>query len=76
MKLSVLINFTFVAVACLAIQAKAEKPPLSLNELQQSDLIVVGTINHIRVESEPSQFERAHGNRDCENWGHVLNIKF
>lgn len=64
MKSSLLAGFTFAAVACLATHAKAEKAPLSLSELQKSDLIVVGTINRIRIESGPSRFERAPGNYD------------
>ena len=57
------------AIACLAvIQSNAEKLPLSLSELQKSDLIVVGTISQIRVESEPA---RGHGNRD---WGIYVTL--
>lgn len=62
---------TFAGVACLAVLAKAEKAPLSLAELQESDLIVVGTIQQIRIESEPSRIERASGNYD---WGIYLTL--
>lgn len=57
--------------ACLATHAIAEKAPRSLSELQTSDLIVVGTITHIRIESEPSRIERGLGNRD---WGIYVTL--
>ena len=68
MKPSFLASFTFAAVACLAVHAKAAKKPLALNELQKSDLIVVGTIRQIRIESEPSY---GLGNYD---WGIYVTL--
>jgi hypothetical protein len=58
-------------LACLATQADAEKAPQSLRELQQADLIVVGTISQIRVESERSRIEGALGNYD---WGIYVTL--
>ncbi len=53
--------------------AFAEKAPLSLRDLQkQADLIVVATVERIRVESEPSRFEPAFGNAD---WGIYLTLR-
>ncbi len=71
MKLSFLGSVTFAAVACLTVHAKAEKSPLSLNDLKNSDLIVVGTIKQIGIESEPSRIERAPGNYD---WGIYVTL--
>ena len=46
--------------------ALAEKAPLTLDKLQnRADAIVVAIIEHIRVESEPSRYERGFGNSDC-----------
>lgn len=58
-------------LTCLAIQADAEKFPQSLGELEQADLIVVGTIDRIRVETERSRVERAFGNYD---WGIYVTL--
>lgn len=55
---------TFAAVASLANHATADIAPRSLSELKESAVIVVGTINKIRIESERSQFERGFGNYD------------
>ena len=53
--------------------AFADKAPLSLGDLQkQADVIVVATVEHIRVESEPSRFEPAFGNAD---WGIYLTLR-
>ena len=53
--------------------AFAEKASLSLRDLQkQADVIVVATVEHIRVESEPSRFEPALGNAD---WGIYLTLR-
>lgn len=61
------------AIAMANSPAVAEKAPLSVEELQiQSDLIVVATIEQIRAESEPSQFEPASGNSD---WGIYLTLQ-
>ena len=51
----------------------AEKFPLSLDELQtEADAIVMAHIEHIRIESESSRFERAFGNAD---WGIYLTLR-
>jgi hypothetical protein len=68
MRPSLLASFAFAAVACLAVHAKAAKAPLPLKKLQESDLIVVGTIRHIRIESEPS-----HGLGDYD-WGIYVTL--
>ena len=61
------------AVLLLNSSACAEKAPLTVDNLQsQADVVVVATIEHIRVESEPSRFERAFGNSD---WGIYLTLK-
>lgn len=61
------------AVLCLRSAASAEKAPLSTEELvNQADAIVVATIDDIRIQSEPSTFERAFGNTD---WGIYLTLK-
>jgi len=62
---------TFAAVSCSTIHANTEKAPLSLSELQKSDLIVVGSIRRIRIESERSRFENAFGNYD---WGIYVTL--
>ena len=62
--------FTSVLLTSLAF---AEKAPLSVNELKrQADAIVVATIEHIRVEPEPSRVERGFGNSD---WGVYLTLR-
>lgn len=62
--------FAAVLVNSVALAAKL---PLSVGELQtQADAIVVATIDHIRVEVEPSQFEQARGNSD---WGIYLTLR-
>jgi hypothetical protein len=62
----------FAAVSLNSL-AYAEKAPLSVGELQkQADAIIVATIEHVRVESEPSRFERALGNSD---WGIYLTLR-
>ncbi len=63
--------FAIAVVAGLTVHAQAEKAPLSLSELQKSDLIVVGTIKQIRIESEPSRIERSFGNYD---WGIYVTL--
>jgi hypothetical protein len=68
MRPSLLASFTLAAVTCLAVHAKAAKAPLPLNKLQESDLIVVGTIRQIRIESEPSY---GLGNYD---WGIYVTL--
>ncbi len=60
-----------LAAACNALEAKAEKAPESLSALRQSDLIVVGTIKQIKIESERSRVERAFGNYD---WGIYITL--
>lgn len=60
-----------LAAAGSALEAKAEKAPQALSDLRQSDLIVVGTIKEIRVETERSQIERAFGNYD---WGIYITL--
>ena len=54
------------------LPAYAERLPLSVAELQnEADAIVVANIEHIRIELEPSRFERGFGNRD---WGIYLTL--
>jgi hypothetical protein len=61
------------AVAMWNSPAFAEKMPLPVEELRkQASLIVVATLEHIRVESEPSQFEPGLGNSD---WGVYLTLQ-
>jgi len=52
------------AVACWVIVAEAATPPRSLEQLRQSDLIVVGTIKELRIETERSQLNPGFGNYD------------
>ena len=61
----------FVAVACLGTHVRADIPPRSLSELQESELIVVGTIRRIRIETERSRIERRLGNFD---WGVYVTL--
>jgi hypothetical protein len=62
----------FVAVLPTSF-ACAEKAPLSVDELaSQASAIVVARIDRIRVESEPSRFERGSGNSD---WGIYLTLR-
>lgn len=64
---------SLVAAVLVNSVALAEKFPLSGGELEkQADAIVVATIDHIRVEAEPSQIERARGNSD---WGIYLTLR-
>lgn len=57
----------------LTTPAFAEKFPLTIAELRsEADVIVVASVEHIRVESEPSQIERGFGNSD---WGIYLTFK-
>lgn len=61
------------AVVSLKSLAYAEKAPLSVGELQKrADAIIVAAIENVRVESEPSRFERALGNSD---WGIYLTLR-
>lgn len=53
-------------------RAVADIAPRSLEELEQSDAIVVGTIESIRIESERSRIETAFGNYD---WAIYLKLK-
>ncbi|MBT3222374.1 MAG: hypothetical protein HN348_25145 [Proteobacteria bacterium] len=61
----------FLAMVCSAVPANAEKMPQSLVSLQQAGLIVVGTIEKVRVESERSEIERKSGNYD---WGVYVTL--
>jgi hypothetical protein len=57
----------------LTAPAFAEKFPLTVAELRnEADVIVVASIEDIRVESEPSHIERGFGNSD---WGIYLTLK-
>ncbi|MDU9049487.1 MAG: hypothetical protein Q3M30_11585 [Candidatus Electrothrix sp. Rat3] len=61
------------AATMLNSLAIAEKMPLSVEKLQeQADVIVIATVEHIRIESEPSRFEPAFGNAD---WGVYLTLR-
>ncbi len=60
-----------LAAICTALEAKAEIAPRTLSDLRQSDLIVVGTIREIRVETERSQIDHAFGNYD---WGIYITL--
>jgi hypothetical protein len=62
----------FLSVS-LTTPAFAEKFPLTIAKLRsEADVIVVASVEHIRVESEPSQIERGFGNSD---WGIYLTFK-
>ena len=64
---------SLLAVVFVNSLAFAEKAPLSVEELKRhADVIVVATIDHIRVKSEPSSFESAFGNSD---WGIYLTLR-
>ena len=56
---------------CGAVETSAEIAPQSLSRLRQSELIVVGTIKEIRIQSERSRIERGFGNYD---WGIYLTL--
>jgi hypothetical protein len=61
----------FVAFLPLSI-ASAEIAPLSVDELKaQAHAIVVATVSQIRIEPEPSRFERGFGNSD---WAIYLTL--
>jgi hypothetical protein len=54
----------FVAALPLSV-ASAEKAPLAVDELKaEASAIVVATVAQIRIEPEPSRFERGFGNSD------------
>ncbi len=73
MRTLILLLASFVLVARPSSLACAEVFPRDVNVLQQlSDVIVVGTIERIRIESEPSRVERNPGNFD---WGIYLKLK-
>jgi hypothetical protein len=62
-----------LAALLLNSVAFAEKPLLSVEELHdRADVIVVATIKHIRVKSEPSRFEPSPENSD---WGIYLTLR-
>lgn len=71
MRSSSLAIVAVVAVICLTNPAQAEIAPRSLEQLEEAELIVVGTIKQIRIESEHSQIERAFGNYD---WGIYVTL--
>jgi len=56
--------------SCNAVNAAVS--PKNLEQLRQADLIVVGVIENVRVESERSRVERGFGNYD---WGIYLTLK-
>ena len=67
------VQFILLLVAAfLAQDARAEIAPRTLGELQQSELIVIGTIEEIRIEAERSRIERAFGNYD---WGIYIKLR-
>lgn len=67
------VQFILLLVAAfLAPDAAAEIAPKTLGELQQSELIVIGTIEEIRIEAERSRIERAFGNYD---WGIYIKLR-
>ncbi len=64
---------SLLATAMLHSPALAAMAPLSVEKLQQrAEVIVVATIEHIRAESEPSQFQPRFGNAD---WGIYLTLR-
>ena len=71
MRLSSLAIVALAAVTCSTNPAQAEIAPRSLDQLEESELIVVGTIKQIRIESERSQIERGFGNYD---WGIYVTL--
>ncbi len=67
-----LFGVSLVGALCLDSTATAEKAPLSDGDLQnEAQAIVVATVEEIRIESEPSTFERGFGNSD---WGIYLTF--
>ena len=71
MRSSSLAIVALAAVTCSTNPAQAEIAPRSLDQLEESELIVVGTIKQIRIESERSQIERGFGNYD---WGIYVTL--
>ncbi len=71
MKICFLLSL-FVATMLNSL-AVAARIPLSVEKLQkQADVVVVATVERIRIKSEPSRFEPAFGNAD---WGVYLTLR-
>jgi len=69
---NVLLAGSLLGLFSLNSTANAEKAPLSAEALQsEAQAIVVVTVEKIRIESEPSTFERGLGNSD---WGIYLTL--
>ncbi len=64
--------FAMFVASVSVLEAKADVAPKGIDELRESEVIAVGTIRKIRVESERSQIERAFGNYD---WGIYLTLE-
>ena len=73
-------GFTFIAATVainaaslfLCLTATAAKAPRSVEDLaKNSDAIVVGSIEHLRIESAPSRMEPGFGNSD---WVIILTL--
>jgi hypothetical protein len=60
-------TFLLSVTLCLLVtpMARGDKAPLSRQELEQAaDLIVVGRVDHLSINTVPARFEPGHGNTD------------
>ncbi|HBV63817.1 MAG TPA: hypothetical protein DEF45_12430 [Rhodopirellula sp.] len=63
--------FVFGLLLVNADTLRAAVPPRDIDQLRQADLIVVGVIDKVMVQPEPSRVERGFGNYD---WGIYLTV--
>lgn len=70
-RFSLLLIFALGGMAAPVGSGWAAEAPKSLEKLRQADLIIVGTIQNVIVESERSRIEQGFGNYD---WGIYLTL--
>ncbi|MGY8749144.1 MAG: hypothetical protein ACKVHR_13950 [Pirellulales bacterium] len=63
--------FVCIMFSVFPASLQADIPPQSLEQLNAAEIIVVGTIKRIRIETERSSIETAFGNYD---WGIYLTL--
>ena len=65
------VTIMFAIQIMIGLPALGDIAPRSLAQLQQAELIVVGTILQVEIKSESAEFERGFGNYD---WGIYLTL--
>ena len=65
------VTIMFAIQIMIGLPALGDLAPRSLAQLQQAELIVVGTILQVEIKSESAEFERGFGNYD---WGIYLTL--